>query len=159
MKKRNGIVNAFSVLIGVAAGCVAYYTHTSYKRSEDKVNRLDSYYRTMQGWIKCKQKDFSLKDYFDNLGAKNIAIYGMGALGELFYNEMKMENIRVTAFVDKNAEALVEGLEGLPVVSLEDIGEYNIDTMIVTPVFAFDEVAELVKDEEVKLISLDELYS
>lgn len=151
-----------TVILGgtaVAGGILAYENYAAYKRSERKVKRLDSYYSILQQWLKDKQLD-NLKEKLECLSEKKVAIYGMGVLGELLYNELKACDIHCEAFVDKNADVLVEGIDGLPVVTVDEIDENKVDVIIVTVTFAFDEIADEIYSKlgsGVEIVSLDSI--
>ncbi len=148
--------------IGVIAATsgAAYTNYVSYKKSEDKVKRLDSYYHVCYAWIREKQNKLDLKAVFERLESKKIAIYGMGVLGELFYNELKAQGLECVAFVDKNAEIMGCGYEGVPLVGMDELESCGADTVVVTPVFAYGQIKEEIEAQSrVKVISLDEIYT
>lgn len=156
--------NIISVVLGLAAAggiAAGYVNYMAYKKSEDKVKRLDSYYHIMEHWIRKKQENADLKEVMDKFGCEDVAIYGMGVLGELFYNEAKKAGIEIKAFVDKSAEILIEGPDGISVIGIDDIKSMGIKTVIVTPTFAFEQIAAQIKESQgdfVNVISLDEIY-
>lgn len=161
MKKKN-LICAVLGLAAVGGIGAAYANYAAYKKGEDKINRLDSYYHIMQKWIKSRQNGTSLKKVLEALECGRIAIYGMGILGELFYNEAKAEGIEVVGFVDKNAEILVEGIDGLPLMPIMEMEAQGVDSVIVTPIFAYDEIAaeiESICGTDINIISLDSIYS
>ncbi len=151
-----------TVILGGAAaagGILAYENYAAYKRSERKVKRLDSYYNMLQQWLKDKQAG-TLKGKLKNLSGKSVAIYGMGVLGELLYNELKDCDIHCETFVDKNADVLVEGIDGMPVMTIDEIDENKVDVIIVTVTFAFDEIAGEIYSKlgsGVEIVSLDSI--
>ena len=90
---------------------------------------------------------------------KNIAIYGMGTLGELFYNEIKGTGVKVNYFIDKNADTLYYGVDDIAVVGLDDIANQDeVDAIIVTPIFDFDTIeSDLEEVTDISLISLEDI--
>lgn len=64
-----------------------------------------------------------------------IVLYGMGLYGQRLYMFLKKTGFcRAVAVADRNYEALRE--KGLPVISLENIGDYDFDEIVVALSFA-----------------------
>lgn len=87
----------------------------------------------------------------------NIAIYGAGMLGKLLYRSFDSKPV---AFIDKK-EAL-DRICDTPVYSLHHCSKEimdKIDVVIVTPIWAFDEIEKNIKGicERVNVLSLAKL--
>lgn len=93
-------------------------------------------------------------DFFEDNGYKSIAIYGMSYLGERLMDELKDSGIEVRYAIDRNAENIYAGVE---VKKPEDDLE-EVDAVIVTAVFFFDEIEEqLEKILDCPIISLEDI--
>lgn len=107
-------------------------------------------------WVLNKQEGKTISAFFAENDIKKVAIYGMGTMEELLYNELKNMDINVAYFIDRNASNYKFMYD---VITLDQINNFEmVDAIIVTPVFAFKEIAEDVKKYvNVKVISLEEL--
>lgn len=110
--------------------------------------------QVMNQWIIDKQKGIELKDFFVTNGYKEIAIYGMSYLGERLVDELDGSNVTVKYAIDKNADNIYAPFEVLkPDDSLPDV-----DAIIVTPFFFFDEVEEDLEDKvDCPIISIEDV--
>jgi len=133
-----GITAIISLLAGAAAGA-AVSTNISGKTIKEKTEKVDkfkSYYNMLNQWLLLKQQGKSLTKYFEDKGYKSIAIYGMGEMGNRLYDELLGTDIVVKYAIDKNA---ANTYSELTVCELEDELE-TVDAIIVTAIFAFEEI-------------------
>lgn len=122
------------------------------KEKGNKVDKYRSYYEMLNQWMNMKQQGISLTKYFIDHNYKNIAIYGMGEMGNRLYEELVNTEINVLYAVDK--EAMSRYAE-LTVLEIDDELPV-VDAMIVTATFAFDEIEEILSQKiEFPIISLD----
>lgn len=87
-------------------------------------------------WIRDKISGHDLVKYCTDHNYKKIAIYGLGDLGEVFYDEMKDKEIEICYIVDKNASAL--GCDAKIYTPSDELPP--VDVMIVTPVQFFCDI-------------------
>lgn len=154
MKK--GTIAALSTLGGVLAGVIGTGTISKKQVSKktEKVYKFKSYYNMLNQWLILKQEGKSLAKYFSDNDYKTIAIYGMGEMGNRLYDELKDTQIEVKYAVDKNAASTYSELE---VVDPEEDLE-TVDAIIVTAIFAFDEIEETLEEEvDFPIISLEDI--
>lgn len=151
--ERRFIMNAKKIALGLAKlstiggaiGGVLYLSNKKLKKEKDLNKRFTTYYTATNQWLMNKNENKYVGDYFKENAYKTIAIYGMGTMAELFYNELKNSNseVKVLYFVDKNAEELYYGLDDISVVGLEDVSsQEEVDAIIVTPIYDFDNINE-----------------
>jgi len=148
--------------IGVVAGSiggVAYYSKKSLNKSEELQGRYKSYYQLTNQWLVNKNEGKNVSEYFMVNDIKSVAIYGMGTLGELFYEELKKSDVKVEYFIDKNAEELYYGLDDIAIVGLDDIeNQPKADVIVVTPVFDFESIEkDLQEITDIELVSLEDI--
>lgn len=148
--------------IGGAIGGISYLAQKAFRKESDYHQRYRNYYNVANQWLLNKNEDKSIGNYFkENTEYKTIAIYGMGTMGELFYDELKnSSDVKVAYFIDKNAEDLYYGLDDLPVVGLDDISsQKKVDAVIVTPIYDFDKIEEDLENSgvDVDIISLEDI--
>lgn len=79
-------------------------------------------------WLTLKNKNKSVYGYLQENGFYKIAIYGNGYLGKQLYEELKIQNVYISYFIDRDAAYMDEEV---PVYTLEDELE-TVDIIIVT---------------------------
>lgn len=159
VSKAIGIIGRIAAVTG-AVGGVAYLGQKSVKREAELHKRYKSYYTTTNQWLTNKNQNKDISVYFKDHNIKIIAIYGMGTMGELFYEDIKKTQVKVSYFIDRNAEEIYSGLDNIPVVSIEHMDDQDsVDAIIVTPVFDFNEIrTDLEKNGiDKEIISLEDV--
>lgn len=119
----------------VAAGKIVDKKIDKWQRMSDKHLAL---FLMMNQWVKIKQKDKNLSEYFERNNYKNIAIYGMSYAGETLLEELKDSGICVKYGIDKRAVRISEEVD---MVTVED-DLREVDAVVVTAITFFDEIAE-----------------
>jgi len=123
-------------------------------KSSDKVSKFRTYYNMLNQWLGLKQKGKSLGKWFEENGYKRIAIYGMGEMGNRLYEELGDTDIEVIYAIDKNSYSVYSEIQ---IYSQED-DLPDVDAIIVSAVFAFDEISdELKKNCSFPVISLEDV--
>ena len=158
MKKT--IFSVLSTLVGVGIGMIsgaAIEKNNSHKEEKKWKQLADKHLALMQlfnQWMVTKQEGKSIVDYFHKESIKSIAIYGMSYVGERLYDELKDSDIEVKYAIDKNADGIYSDVE--IVTPQEELKE--VDAIVVTPVFYFDEIVEaLEKKTESEVLSLEDI--
>lgn len=154
MKK--GIIVTLSSMAGAVVGAIAIEKLQSkvIEQKNDKVNKFKSYYNMLNQWLILKQDGKTLVNYFTDNNYKTIAIYGMGEMGERLYEELKDSSVEVKYAIDKNTTSMYSRLE---VYDPDDTLE-KVDAVIVSAVFAFDEIEENLSGKfDCPIISLEDV--
>ena len=109
---------------------------------EDNSERYAYNYPLMYNWLMLKAQGKSLESFFFSYGIKEISIYGVGEIGELFYNDIKtLKKLNVICFVDKKADAYPNGYYGIPVMTPEEFAAANsTEMLVITPVFYMNQI-------------------
>ena len=154
MKKM--ILSSLSILGGAAAAAVA--VRQVMKKEVEAQWRISekhlALYRMMDQWVAIKQQGKNLADYFEKMQYKVIAVYGMSYAGLRLAEELENSNIEIKYGIDKNAETIYSDIE---IVTLEDELE-EVDAIVVTPIFFFDEIEEkLSAKTDCPIISLEDI--
>lgn len=100
-------------------------------------------------------RDGVLGEKLRGLHAGSIAIYGCGKLGRQLLRYCRDSGIDISCFIDANAEGSIDGLGVLNVSSLKK--EDRWDAIIVTPIYVFDEIADRLRSNGRKVISLEDI--
>lgn len=155
MKK--GSVAVLSALLGAAAGAAGNNVLSQKKidQKTEKVDKFKGYYNMLNQWLLLKQEGKSLEKYFTDNGYKSIAIYGMGEMGNRLYDELKNSSVvEIKYAIDKNAAGTYSELD---VIDVDDEMD-EVDAVVVSAIFAFDEIEEeLSAKTDCPIISLEDV--
>lgn len=155
MKK--GSVAVLSALLGAAAGAAGNNVLSQKKidQKTEKVDKFKGYYNMLNQWLLLKQEGKSLEKYFTDNGYKSIAIYGMGEMGNRLYDELKNSTaVEIKYAIDKNAAGTYSELD---VIDVDDEMD-EVDAVVVSAIFAFDEIEEeLSAKTDCPIISLEDV--
>lgn len=143
------------LLLGMAIGAVSVGNMMNEKIIE-KYNLSEKHrilFQLMCMWVKVKQKQESLAEYFCHNEMKNIAIYGFGVVGRLLESELKDSNISVRYIIDKSVNSCSIKKIYTPDEELPDV-----DAIIVTAVTYFDEIEKNMSSKmRCPIISLEDI--
>lgn len=155
MKK--GFITITSLLAGAAVGATAMgkVKNSAVEAKAEKIDKFKGYYNMLNQWLVLKQEGKSLEQYFVDNGYETVAIYGMGEMGNRLYDELKnSDKVKIKYAVDKNADSAYSELEVLE--SADDLPE--VDVLVVTATFAFDEIEEELSGKiDYPIVSLDDV--
>lgn len=149
-----------STIAGVAAGAVggAAVAGNAIGKNADKYREMSkkhlALFLLMNEWLIAKQEGKSITEYFKRNNYKSVAVYGLSYVGERVLDELKNSDIEVKYGIDKNAEAMFADIEMyLPEDELPEV-----DAIIVTPVFFFDEIYTALSDKvSCPIISMEDI--
>lgn len=154
------------ILINIAAGAtlgaLAMKLGMKYfgnKRPNQETNisayRFEIGFHLFNNWMKLKNDGKTLEAYFKDNEISTVAIYGMGALGERLYEDLKACNINVMYAIDRIAGS--KNIEGLKIIGAEDELK-QVDAIIVTPVQDFYAIEEALEQKtDADIISLEDI--
>lgn len=71
---------------------------------ERAIEKNYSIYELCRDWLSALIMDRDVKNYFHNNGYYNIAVYGLGELGQLFLQSIEKTDINVEYVIDRNAK-------------------------------------------------------
>ena len=158
--KKGKLLAVGGTILGVA-GIAGYKFFCKTKKQEKEVqgrvkveDRLRAYYDITNRWIQLKNEGKNLSEYFEENGYKKIAIYGMGNLGLRLHEELRNSVTKVEYGVDHMHG---EMLKDLNVYCLKEVNSIDdVDAIVVTPVFAFDDIKKDLEEKTDKpIISLN----
>jgi NADH/NAD ratio-sensing transcriptional regulator Rex len=105
-------------------------------------------YNTLLMWVWAHLRNISIGNYIREKGYNSIAIYGMGALGSLLYEELEKDGIKVAFVIDNNKGVFCQ----CPVYSLEDEIP-NVDMVLITVEIQVAEIINQLAKKGIKCIS------
>ena len=122
------------------------------KKDNDK--RLDNYNLLMH-WLEVKNAGGSVASYFNDMGYKKVAVYGMWDLANRLIEDAESGGIDIVYGIDRDAACCISQLEN--VYSLEDELP-EADVIVVTPFYAFDEIKSVLSTKiKCPVISLEDV--
>lgn len=154
MKK--GILAALSSGAGLLFGAVG--TGVVMQKELDKMSVMarKNYViiRLFDQWMKVKQSGESIADYLKENGYHTVAVYGMSFAGERLYDDLKDSEITVKYGIDQNADKIYAEVDVLS--PDEELPE--VDAVIVTAVYYFEEIEEKLSDRmDCPILSLEDI--
>ncbi len=154
-----GVIGIIGTAVGAIAGAVVANQLSEKKggggQNSENADRFKNYYNMLNHWLILKQQGKSIAQYFANHGYKKIAIYGMGEMGDRFYDEIKSsEDVEVKYAVDKNAAKIYSEVE----IFKPDENLPSADVIVVTAIYAYDEIEMELKEKlDCAIVSLEEV--
>lgn len=133
-KVKYSVIITFSFAAGYFISCVRQGKKTFEK--EEQTRKNVSIVRAFNAWMTLRQQNHSLYPFFERNNYHEIAVYGMHYLGERLQDELQGTDIVIKYVIDKNADNIHVGVKA---VRPEDEWE-NVDAVIVTPIFYFEEI-------------------
>ena len=108
----------------------------------------------MNEWVKVKQANKSVSEFLLNEGYRRIAIYGMSYVGQRLYDELMDSDVEIIACIDQKGGGTYFNHNIVDVDKLPS----DIDAIIVTPIFYFEEIKKnLEKNVLANIVSLEEI--
>ena len=110
-KKIIGIAGRGLVLCTAIAGVYGTFRKTREKDDIVVLKRYKKYYGLTSEWLSQVLTDKDpIKEYLDQNGYKNIAVYGMGSIAELLNKQLKKyEDTKIKYYIDRNGKELYYG--------------------------------------------------
>lgn len=158
MKKCLGAI--LGVIGGAIAGVAVTNKVNQNKISDElkKVDKFKGYYNMLLQWLDIKQEGKSLSEYFVNNNYKTIAIYGMGEMGRRLYDELKDSEIQIKYVIDKNSIAAYSPVDVKELDDFDGDDNVEVDVVVVTATFAFDEIQKEVSEKiTCPIVSLEDV--
>lgn len=152
------VVSLISGLVtGTVIGAAVIYKFQlkTLEKANEKTDKFKQYYNTLNQWLNNKEEGKDPQDYFIKNGYKTMAIYGMGELGSRLYKELKnCSELKIKYVIDQSIDYLSHEIA---VKSPEDTLE-EVDVIVVTPTFAYEEIKSKLKTKNnCPIISIDDV--
>lgn len=125
-----------------------------YKKVRELSNNHLILLRLMERWVEVKQHEKSIAEILRKKKYYNIAVYGMSYVGKRLVRELEGSDINISYGIDQRTDLYCKGIE----IVTADSDLKNVDAIIVTAVYYFDDI-ENVLSKKVKcpIISMEEL--
>lgn len=143
-----------SIVIGSICGFFVGRNTKKGTEEDERVYKFKSYYNMLNQWLFLKQSGKSIETYFQKNDIKSIAIYGMGEMGNRLYDELKERNIEIKYGIDKN---IGKAYSEIKMYDCDEEWE-EVDAIVITAIFAFDEISEKISSKtSIPIVSLEDV--
>lgn len=124
--------------------------------SNKSVSKHKKYYELCNRWIKNNNENYSISEYFKCNGYCNIAVYGMGELGNRLIEALSSTEVCIKYGIDKD---IWVAFADISIKALDEEEKFeDIDCIVVTPIHAYEEIKkELGNKCECDIISLEDV--
>lgn len=130
------------------------------KKEAEIGERMKKYYQMLNKWLRIQQRNHNLSELLIRKDLYNIVIYGLGEIGKNLLEELKDTPINIGCVLVKEINPEVCMVKQVVVDDYSEFQKNNkIDTIIVTPVYDFENIRDMLIKKGVtsKVVSLDEL--
>lgn len=100
------------------------------KIKESKTKMYILYYRLLDKWLFLREKNISVRQYFQKYGMEFIIIYGMGKMAQHLLEDLKGSQVQVVCVIDRSANIS----SPFPVIS-DEAEIPDADCIIITPIY------------------------
>ena len=138
MKKSRIVAVLGGILGATGIGCGYKLISKELRLKDKEKEKFQSYYNLLNRWLLVQQNGNSLEEFFLENGYHSVAIYGMGEMGKRLAEQLKDSKVEVKYAVDQEAGGEYLGID---ILEKTDVLP-EADVMIVTAIFAFDEIQE-----------------
>lgn len=126
----------------------------SNRRQEGEAVKFTNYYLLMNKWLKIKNENHSLVEFFINNNVRKIAIYGYSEFAKRLYEELKNSEVEIAYFIDRDIRITEQG----EFIAKSIQKEKSIDMLVITAIFNFEEIVKTIGDNnKFKIVSFDKV--
>lgn len=156
MKKRKILPVLLGMLIGAVCGAAAAWKvmGRGIDRWKELVDKNYVLFLLMNKWMKTKQGGRHIREYLEENNYKSVAVYGMSHVGKCLLEELKDCGVQIKYAVDRNGAAVNSDIK---IYTPEDALP-EVDVMIVTAVYYYNEICNNLKDKVTyPIVSLEDI--
>jgi len=121
-------------------------------------DRLKAQFSCVFQWLELMEDGTNLQPYFKDHNSSKVAIYGAAEIGRMLLKEIEQDNtIKVSYFLDRNAERQREKW-GVPIYLPEEFtGLPEVDMVIVTAILSFEAIQDTLLEvrPDIPVVSLE----
>lgn len=125
------------------------------QRLKEVIKKNDAIINVMSRWVSIQNAGCRIENILCDMGCDQIAIYGMGHIGKLLYEQLYGSRVNVSYVIDQNK--CDYGID-VPAYTYEDMLPH-VNAVIVTPIYYFDEICEMLERKlmETLIIPFDDI--
>lgn len=122
---------------------------------EKNMMKFKEYYDLLDQWMMNREQGMCIENYFLKSNYRNIAIYGMGPMGNHLYNELsKSDKVHVIYAIDKKGSTI------FPELSIKKPTEElpEVDAVVITVTVSYGEIVPMLEEKICcSMVSLEEV--
>ena len=154
MRKKYFLI-AIPALVFICSICVLKEFWLFLQRAAEKAYKHEIYYRIFHRWLSIREDKKSLESFFVENHIRKIGIYGMGMLGIHLMKDLQDGSlVEISYGIDRS----VENVDGISKIYKPDDFLPPVDMIVVTAIFSFDEVKEILRERiDCPVVSIEEI--
>ncbi len=119
-----------------------------------KIDKYQMWYSLMEQWLTIHEEGKTIPLILKERSISSIALYGLGTIGKHVVWELKDSDVTILYAIDR----VVSGVyDEIPVKKADEYLPV-VDAVIVTAIYDFEEIEEMLKDRvDCPIISLEEI--
>lgn len=109
------------------------------------------YYIFMNRWMLLKNRNISLRIWFEKKSIYHIALYGYSEMASRLAEELEESSVTVAYYLDKEEKWTEDGRRTITIEQFQP----SVDMIVVTSFFYYDEIKELINQKyRIRIVSL-----
>lgn len=146
----------WGIVGGVVTGCLLnHYYKKQLQTSQWHIKRFQDHYWLLNHWLELKNEGKSTASYFEEMGYRHIAVYGMAELGNRLMEDLEDNPVQIDYGIDRDISCSIARIDEVYYPE-DDLPE--TDVIVVTPYSMFEEIKELLeKKVRCPVVSLEEV--
>lgn len=132
-----------------------YYKEKEIKNKKKRIDVSSDHFQLLNHWLEIKNEGKSIATYFEEMGYRHIAIYGMAELANRLSEELSESSVHIDYGIDRDICCSIARIDK---VYFPDDNLPETDAIIVTPYSSFESIkTTLEKKVNCPIISLEEV--
>lgn len=131
------------------------YIKRKFYNLQNRIDVLSDHFQLLNHWLEIKSEGKQVASYFEDMGYKHIAVYGMAELANRLFDDLNGSSISIDYGIDRDVCCTIARIEQIyfPEDELPET-----DVIVVTPYSSFKEIkSNLEKKVTCPIISLEEV--
>lgn len=122
---------------------------------KNRIEVLSDHFQLLNHWLEIKNEGKSVVTYFEEMGYRHIAIYGMAELANRLSEELSESSIHIDYGIDRDICCSIARIDK---VYFPDDNLPETDAIIVTPYSSFESIKTILEEKvNCPIISLEEV--
>lgn len=120
-----------------------------------EINKNQTLFQIASFWLFELYNGKSISSYFEEKKIRSVAIYGVGILGRILILALQKTDVQIIYLIDRRE---FTEINNIPVIKTNDSRINEVDAIIVTPIYEFENIKTIsLKDIKCKIISLEDI--
>ena len=120
-----------------------------------EINKNQTLFQIASFWLFEIYNGKSISSYFEEKKIRSVAIYGVGILGRILILALQKTDVQIIYLIDRRE---FTEINNIPVIKTNDSRINEVDAIIVTPIYEFENIKTIsLKDIKCKIISLEDI--